>query len=99
MLAMIQNYDKFEQMVKVGLKEQYVLNTLQLNNGNGTFSDIGFMSNTAYTDWSWAGLFADYDNDGWKDIFISNGYKRDLTNQDYSRYAMDSLKKNLLQRK
>jgi hypothetical protein len=93
MLMMIQNYDKFDQMVSINLKAQYVHNALQLNNGNGTFSDISFLSNTAATDWSWSALFADYDNDGWKDLFISNGYKRDLTNQDYARYAIDSLRK------
>jgi len=93
MLMMIQNYDKFDQMISIGLKAQFVHNALQLNNGNGTFSDIGFLSNTAATDWSWSALFADYDNDGWKDLFISNGYKRDLTNQDYARYTTDSLRK------
>lgn len=93
MLMMIQNYDKFDQMVKIGLKAQFVQNTLQLNNGNGTFSDIAFMANTAATDWSWSALLADYDNDGWKDLFVSNGYKRDVTNMDYARYAMDSLRK------
>ncbi|MGB4847461.1 MAG: VCBS repeat-containing protein [Saprospiraceae bacterium] len=93
MLMMIQNYDKFDQMIKLGLGAQYVQNCLQLNNGNGTFSDIAYMSNTASTDWSWSALFADYDNDGWKDLFISNGYKRDVTNLDYARYAMDSLRK------
>ncbi len=98
-LLMIQNYDKFDKMIKLGLKAQYVKNTLQLNNGNGTFSEIGFMSNTAYTDWSWSALFADYDNDGLKDLFVSNGYRRDLTNQDYSRYAADSLNKAYLAKK
>jgi hypothetical protein len=92
-LMMIQNYDKFDQMLKIGLKAQYVQNALQLNNGNGTFSDIAFMSNTASTDWSWSALFGDYDNDGLKDLFVSNGYKRDVTNLDYARYAMDSLRK------
>ncbi len=93
MLMMIQNYDKFDQMIKLGLGAQYVQNCLQLNNGNSTFSDISYMANTASTDWSWSALFADYDNDGWKDLFVSNGYKRDVTNLDYARYAMDSLRK------
>ncbi len=99
MLAMIQNFDKFQRMLDVGLKAQYVTNTLQLNNCDGTFSDIAFMSNTAYTDWSWSGLIADYDNDGWKDIFVSNGYKRDLTNTDYGRYTIDSIRKDFQQKK
>lgn len=97
MLSMIQNFDKFEKMISVGQKAQYVTNTLQLNHCNGTYGDIAFMTNTAYTDWSWAVLFGDYDNDGLKDIFISNGYRRDLTNNDYVRYAMDSLRKELYQ--
>lgn len=99
MLMMIQNYDKFDQMIKLGLEAQYVENCLQLNNGNGTFSDIAYMANTAATDWSWSALFADYDNDGWKDLFVSNGYKRDVTNMDYARYAVDSLRKEYAAKK
>ena len=93
MLGMAQNFDKFQKMTQYGLQAQYSTNTLQLNNCNGSFSDIAFLSNTAYTDWSWAALMADFDNDGWKDIYVSNGYKRDVTNNDYARYKMDSLKK------
>jgi enediyne biosynthesis protein E4 len=93
MLGMAQNFDKFQKMTQYGLQAQYSTNTLQLNNCNGSFSDIAFLSNTAYTDWSWATLMADFDNDGWKDIYVSNGYKRDVTNNDYARYKMDSLKK------
>jgi hypothetical protein len=95
MLGMAQNFDKFQKMTDYGLQAQYSTNTLQLNNCNGTFSDIAFLSNTAYTDWSWSALMADFDNDGWKDIYVSNGYKRDVTNNDYSRYTMDSLQKEL----
>ncbi len=99
MLGMVQNYDKFQKMLDYGLQAQYSSNALQLNSGNGRFSDIAFLSNTAYTDWSWSVLLADYDNDGWKDMFISNGYKRDVTNNDYSAYVMDSLQKLLAQKK
>ena len=99
MLSMAQNFDKFQKMVDFDLKAQYSINALQLNDCNGKFSDIAFLSNTAYTDWSWSVLLADFDNDGWKDIFVSNGYKRDVTNNDYARYKMDSLRKELTQKR
>jgi hypothetical protein len=60
---------------------------LQLNNGNGTFSEIGRMSKVEATDWSWGALIFDMDNDGLKDIFVANGIVRDLTNQDYLQFA------------
>lgn len=99
MLGMAQNFDKFQKMVNYGLKAQYSINALQLNDCAGKFSDIAFLSNTAYTDWSWSVLLADYDNDGWKDMFVTNGYKRDVTNNDYAQYVMDSLQKLLQQQK
>ena len=98
-LSMAQNYDKFQKMLSYGLRAQYTTNTLQLNNGNGRFSDISFMSGTAYTDWSWGALLADFDNDGWKDIYVSNGYKRNITHNDYMRYRMDSMQKEVAQKR
>ena len=62
---------------------------LQLNNGNGTFSEIGQFAGISNTDWSWAPLFADYDNDGWKDFSITNGYFKDYTNRDFLKYKRD----------
>jgi hypothetical protein len=62
---------------------------LHLNNANGTYSEIGQFSGISNTDWSWASLFADYDNDGWKDLFITNGYYRDYTNRDFLKYKGD----------
>jgi len=62
---------------------QIMRNMLQLNRGNNQFSDIGYMTGIAATDWSWACLMADFDLDGHKDIFIANGYTTDLSNQDY----------------
>jgi hypothetical protein len=59
-------------------------NTLQLNRGNGVFSDIAPLAGVDVTDWSWASLFADFDNDGMKDLFITNGVKRDVTDRDAS---------------
>src|SRR5260221_14181175 len=60
-----------------------------LNNGDGTYSEIGQFSGISKTDWSWAPLFGDYDNDGWKDLFITNGYYRDYTNRDFLKYKGD----------
>jgi hypothetical protein len=62
---------------------------LQLNNGDGTFSEIGQLAGISNTDWSWASLFADFDNDGDKDLFVTNGYPRDLVNMDFSKFYAD----------
>lgn len=62
---------------------------LQLNNGDGTFSEIAQLAGVSNTDWSWCPLIADFDNDGYKDIFVSNGYLRDYTNKDFLRYWGD----------
>ena len=75
--------DNFWNMVKYGFHRQYMLNTLQLNNGNGSFSEISNMAGTAKTDWSWAPLIADFDLDGHQDIFVTNGIKRDVTDNDF----------------
>jgi enediyne biosynthesis protein E4 len=80
------NYEKFDLNVRTGFYFQYMRNMLQLNNGNGTFSEVGQLAGIANTDWSWAPLFADYDNDGWKDLYITNGYLRDYTNMDFIKY-------------
>lgn len=61
---------------------QYMYNTLQLNNGNMTFSDAAQITNMSATDWSWANLIADFDNDGLKDVFVTNGLLRDIRNTD-----------------
>lgn len=71
----------FWEQVKTGKHYQYMFNTLQRNNGNGTFSDLAQLAGVSNTDWSWAPLFADFDNDGYKDIFVSNGVKNN------SRYS------------
>jgi hypothetical protein len=80
-------YDEFEHGLKVGYEPQYVRNTLQLNNGNGTFSEIGQLAGIEATEWSWSALFADCDNDGLKDLFITNGYGKDITNLDFIMYG------------
>ncbi|TDS18850.1 VCBS repeat protein [Maribacter caenipelagi] len=83
------NYEKFDLNIRSGFHHQYMRNMLQLNNGDDTFSEIGQLSGISNTDWSWAPLFADFDNDGFKDLFITNGYFRDYTNLDFINY-MDS---------
>ena len=75
--------EAFRTMVEAGAHHQYMANALQINTGLGTFSDIGNMAGIAYTDWSWASLLVDLDNDGLKDIIISNGIKKDVDNNDF----------------
>lgn len=83
------NYEHYALMVLNGFYFQNMRNMLHLNNGDGTFSEIGQFAGVANTDWSWAPLFADYDNDGLKDLFVTNGYYRDYTNRDFLKYKGD----------
>ncbi|MCL6524107.1 MAG: VCBS repeat-containing protein [Thermoflavifilum sp.] len=87
------------QMVRAGFGYQIMRNMLQLNNGNGTFSEIGQLAGVSSTDWSWCPLLADFDNDGWKDIFVSTGYFKDNTNMDYLSWKSNYLLQQLLQLK
>lgn len=73
----------FRMKLAYGYMPQYKRNTLQLNQGNGTFSDIAMMAGVHATDWSWSPLLADLDNDGWKDLFISNGIPGRPNDMDY----------------
>ncbi|MEJ1238520.1 VCBS repeat-containing protein [Chryseolinea sp. T2] len=84
-----ENYEHYALMVMNGFYFQNMRNMLHLNNGNGTYSEIGQYAGISKTDWSWAPLFGDYDNDGWKDLFITNGYYRDYTNRDFLKYKGD----------
>ncbi|MBJ6369390.1 VCBS repeat-containing protein [Snuella sedimenti] len=95
--------ERFYNHVDLGLHYQYMFNTLQTNNGTGLGSETPFFSETAHlanisnTDWSWAPLFFDMNNDGWQDIFISNGIKRDFRNNDFVKYhkkVREELSKN-----
>jgi enediyne biosynthesis protein E4 len=91
------NYEYFNMITRAGFNNQYMRNMLQINNGNGTFSEVGQLAGISNTDWSWAPLFADYDNDGWKDLFVSNGFLKDFTNMDFIRYksaAMQNADRN-----
>lgn len=85
------NPKRFNKMVQAGFHHQYMYNTLQLNNGSAEdnypyFSDMAALAGVSSTDWSWGPLFFDMDNDGDKDLFISNGIKRDFRNVDYLHY-------------
>lgn len=75
--------EQFRNLVNLGNHYQYMTNILQLNRGQGQYSEIAYTAGIANTDWSWAPLIADFDNDGFKDIFITNGIKRDMTDNDF----------------
>lgn len=85
------NYNRFQMEAELGYQPQFMRNTLQLNRGSGqgqvAFSEIGQLAGIEKTDWSWAPLLADFDNDGWKDLYITNGYRRDVTNLDFIAYS------------
>lgn len=85
---------KFESMVAGGYHHQYMHNMLQLNNGNGTFREIGKMAGIADTDWSWSLLSADFDLDGLNDIFVTNGVYRDVIDRDKNNEILEILKAN-----
>lgn len=87
MFSPTENYDLYFSNLRKGYEPQVVRNTLQLNNANGTFSEIGALAGMYQTDWSWAPLFADLDNDGLKDLFISNGYGKDITDMDFVDFS------------
>ena len=74
-----ENFDKFQILFNSGFFKQYSRNMLQLNRGDGTFDEVGQYAGISNTDWSWAPLIADFDDDENKDIFITNGYVKDYT--------------------
>lgn len=81
----------FNDMVAAGYQHQYMANTLQLNRGEKTFSDVGQLAGISKTDWSWAPLIADFNNDGHKDIFVTNGIEKDLSNQDFRQQLQSNI--------
>ncbi len=78
-----EGYNVFKLKQSKDFHQQYIQNTLQLNNGNGSFSEVAYYSGVSATDWSWAGLLFDMDNDGLRDIYITNGVNHDLTDLDF----------------
>ena len=88
------NPTNYWRLVNIGYHHQNMRNTLQLNNGNGTFSEISQLAGTSKTDWSWSALFADFDNDGFKDLFITNGVRRDMRDNDFTKTTGDFQKRH-----
>jgi hypothetical protein len=85
--ATVESFALYNRKLQAGYHPQFARNTLQLNRGAGRFSDIGFLAGVAATDWSWAPLFADFDNDGRKDLFITSGIYRRPNDLDYLAYV------------
>src|SRR5690606_25252775 len=83
-------HDRFMLVRNKGYQDQYIRNVLQINIGNQTYSDIGYLAGIYATDWSWSTLIADFDNDGYRDVFVGNGYRKDITDQDFITYSRES---------
>ena len=83
--------EAFNKLVATNKHYQYMNNVLQINSGVGHFSDIAAMAKMAQTDWSWSGLLVDLDNDGLKDVVITNGIKKDVRNNDFLTGLYDEL--------
>lgn len=84
-------FGKYTVRVESGYGEQYVRNQLQLNDGRNGFSEIGCLAGVFQTDWSWAPLIQDFDNDGYNDIYITNGVYKDATDHDYMNFGGQEL--------
>ena len=84
------SYDIFNYKIRSGYGHQYTRNNLQYNRGNGIFSETGLYSGIAATDWSWAPLWLDFDNDGLKDLFVSNGIPKRMNDIDYINFISNS---------
>lgn len=81
------NYNFYELSLEFGYYPQFMRNTLQMGLPNGKFSEQAFIAGVAMTDWSWSVLMEDYDLDGWEDIFVSNGYVKNITDHDFGSYS------------
>lgn len=86
-----ENYDLQQLKKSRGFYNQFMQNALQLNDGNGNFQEIGLYSGVAETDWSWGALMFDMNNDSFKDLYVSNGIRQDLTNQDFIDFFADEV--------
>ena len=82
-----ESWDRYQYNLENGYYHQFTRNVLQLNNGDETFSEVGRLAGVEATDWSWGALIADYDNDGLKDLYVSNGLYKDIIDQDYINFV------------
>jgi hypothetical protein len=95
--AVFESWDEYHTKLVNGYYHQFARNVLQLNNCNGSFSEIGRLSGVSATDWSWGALIMDLDNDGWKDIFVANGIFKDLLDRDYlDLYSNPAIMRNII---
>jgi enediyne biosynthesis protein E4 len=98
MAGNMRSYNRYLAEIKAGYSHQFIWNMLQMNNGEiegrQRFSEIGYLAGISETDWSWAPLFADFNNDGYKDLFIGNGIGHDMTNMDFSEFWLKKRKEN-----
>jgi enediyne biosynthesis protein E4 len=90
------NYDLFTRKLNLDFFNQYMQNTLQINNGNNQFLEIANFAGVAKTDWSWGALLFDMDNDGYKDIYVCNGITHDLTNQDFMDFFANEVMQKMV---
>ncbi|RYF88469.1 MAG: CRTAC1 family protein, partial [Chitinophagaceae bacterium] len=96
----LMNYERYESERRMGYEPEFMRNMLQLNNGMLAgnipfFSEIGRMANIHATDWSWSVLLADFNNDGWKDMHVTNGIGRDFINADFLEFSGGVYSNNL----
>ncbi|MEM1218652.1 MAG: VCBS repeat-containing protein, partial [Bacteroidota bacterium] len=84
-----ENWDKYQLNIREGYHRQFTRNALQFNLGNGQFSEVSRFAGVHGTDWSWGALMADFDLDGFRDIYVANGIFKDLTDQDYINFYAD----------
>lgn len=89
-LSSFETYDVYQLRLQNGYYHQFMRNMLQLNNGDGTFIEVGELAGVSATDWSWGALMADFNNDGYKEIFVCNGIYKDVTNQDFVEFLGSS---------
>jgi enediyne biosynthesis protein E4 len=88
--------DQYRLKERNGFFQQFLQNTLQLNDGNGKFKDIANYSGVNASEWSWGALMFDADNDGWNDLYVCNGIYRDLTNQDFLSFDANEIKEKMI---
>ena len=89
------SYNRYQMALKAGYQPSFMRNTLQLNQLGREFSEIGILTGMHETDWSWAVLMADFNNDSFKDIYITNGYLKNITDRDFSAYSYSNRKGRL----